>query len=489
MMKLLKTSQNIFKCSKILRFSSQTNAQIIDEYRKNWTLYDFRNPQFRYQLATSINNIKSQKLENPNKVFTKENSTTVKNILSSVKQDQDLGEVIHIIQKLIQDVEISFDEEWSSFNQNKYVQDLHSNEAFSILLKNLEKEIDQIDDYQVLCSLFHVLGNFHVSLKSPVMSKMYVKIMEYAAIIDLDSLVLFIQGLNKSIGYTGIYYDIISIISSRPFQKILSKLESIIDEATSPKDILQICLLLRFINPIQPDKKFNQFLTKCNHLTDEGILDPSKANSPEELQDILDCYLQITDLGNYFLYNAIPCKYVNELTTFLDHLGSSRSIILARRISYQGYPAETFNKVLNHLQKLADTSKSTVFMRSVARFFSKHGIPNKSLGLMEKQVEETLERYGEAALAYESYGRLYQILSRSQEKDCDQKRNQLLDDFLSVSMAYQVNLAFCYKLNFKFTILPTEISERHWKSYTFHKNILSTDKNQSSGSQQGFLAQ
>merc|ERR1712223_561103 len=109
-MKLLKTSQNIFKCCKILRFSSQTNAQIIKEYRKNWTLYDFRNPQFRYQLATSINNIKSQKLENPNKVFTKENSTTVKNILSSVKQDQDLGEVIHIIQKLIQDVEISFDE-------------------------------------------------------------------------------------------------------------------------------------------------------------------------------------------------------------------------------------------------------------------------------------------------------------------------------------------------------------------------------------------
>ena len=482
MMKLLKTSQNIFKCSKILRFSSQTNAQIINEYRKNWTLYDFRNPQFRYQLATSMNNIKSQKLENPNKVFTKENSTTVKNILSSVKQDQDLGEVTHIIQKLIQDVEISFDEEWSSFNRNKYVQDLHSNEAFPILLKNLEKEIDQIDDYQVLCSLFHVLGNFHVSLKSPVMSKMYVKIMEYAAIIDLDSLVLFTQGLNKSIGYTGIYYDIISIISSRPFQKILSKLELIIDEATSPKDILQISLLLRFISPIQPDKKFNQFLTKCNHLTDEGILDPSKAKSSEELQEILDCYLQITSSGQKFPNNTIPSKYVNELTTFLDHLGPSKSMILARRIFYQGYPAETFNKVLNHLEKLADTSESTVFMKSVARFFSKYGIQNKSLGLMEKQVEEQLERYAESDLAYESYGILYQILSRSQEKDCDQKRNQLLDDFLSVSIAYQVNLVLSYQIYFQFTFLPAEISKRYWKSYTFHKNILSTDKNQSSGS-------
>ena len=440
MMKFLKTSQNIFKWSKVLHFSSQTDAQIINKYTKNWTWNDFRNPQFRHQLAASMNAVNSQKFENPSTLFEKENSTTVKNVLSTVRLDQDFGEVIDDIQKLIQHVEISFDEEWSSFNKNKFVQDLHSNEAFPILMKNLEKGIDQIDDYKVLCSLFHVLGNFHVKIKSPVMSKMYVKIMEHAEIIDLDSLVLFIEGLNKSIGYTGIYYDMLSIIASRPFQKVLSRWESIIDEAASPKDILHIGILLRFIRPMRPDKKFSQFLARCNQLTDEGILDPSNGKSPEELEVILDCYVLIIGLGIQFPNHIIPYNCVNELTAFLDNLGAASCTILARRIFYQGYPAESFNKVLKHMKNLADTSDSTVHMRSVANFFSKYGIQNKSLGLIEEHADEALENYVDRTLAYDDYGRLYHILSRSQEKDAAKKRNQLLDNFLSVSNVSQLIL-------------------------------------------------
>ena len=177
---------------KVLHFSSQTNTQILNEYRKSWTLHDFRNPQFRHQLAASMNIANnSQKLENPSKLFEKENSMTIKNILSTVKLDQDVSEVIDVIQKLIQQVQVDFDEEWSSFNQNKFVQELHSNDAFHILMKNLEKGIDSIDDYKILCSIYHVLGNFHVKVKSPVMSKMYIKVMEHAEEIDLVSLVLF----------------------------------------------------------------------------------------------------------------------------------------------------------------------------------------------------------------------------------------------------------------------------------------------------------
>ena len=40
--------------------------------------------------------------------------------------------------------------------------------------------------------------------------------MEHAEEIDLESLDLFTDGLGKSIGYAGIYYNVLSIISSRP---------------------------------------------------------------------------------------------------------------------------------------------------------------------------------------------------------------------------------------------------------------------------------
>ena len=107
---------------------------------------------------------------------------------------------------------------------------------------------------------------------------------------------------------------------------------------------------------------------------------------------------------------------------------------------YQGYPAESFYKVLKHMKNLADTSDSTVHMRSVANFFSKYGIQNKSLGLMEEHADEALENYADRTLAYDDYGRLYHILSRSQEKDAAKKRNQLLDDILSVSIAIDFSL-------------------------------------------------
>ena len=433
MMKFLRTSQNILKWNKVLHFSSQTNTQILNEYRKSWTMYDFRNPQFRHQLAVSMNIANNQKLDYPSKLFEKENSTTIKNILSTVKLDQDIGEVIDVIQNLIQQVEIDFDEEWSSFKQNKFVQELHSNEAFPILMNNLEKGIDSIDDYKILCSIYHVLGNFHFKMKSPVMSKIYVKVMEHAEEIDLESLVLFIEGFSKSIGYTGIYYDMLSIISSRPFQKILSRWGLIIDEASSPKDILQISILLRFIHPIKPDKMFNQFLAKCDQLTDEGLLDPRKAKSPEEIQVILECYIMIAGLGKYFPNHTILNKYIDGLTGFLDHLGPARSTILANKLLYQGYPAESFNEVLRQLKKFANTADSPVYMRGVTKFLSKYGIQNNSLELMEEHFDEKLEDYANDDLAYIGFGRLYRILSFSQENDATKKRNQLLDVFLSVS--------------------------------------------------------
>ena len=169
-------------CTSASLSNSNSNIQLLRN--------DFRNPKFRNQLANSLC-LKTSLDEQ------REAEDTIENILDSVHHGQEIGETLYSIQRLLY-LKIDPYEPWKRINQNKFLHNLHNHANFKIFLMNLEQIVYELD-WKTACTLYCIMGNLHMPLKSPLMSKLYIKIINHTDDIDLKEFELFVEGISKTL--------------------------------------------------------------------------------------------------------------------------------------------------------------------------------------------------------------------------------------------------------------------------------------------------
>ena len=395
---------------------------------------DFRNPKFRNQLANSL--YLQTSLFDEHQI----SEDTIENILDSVHHGQEIGEILDSIQRLLY-LNIDPYESWR-INHNKFLHGLHNHENFKILLRNLEQIVDELD-WKMACTLYCIMGNLHMALRSPLMSKLYIKIMNHADEIDLEGFASLVNGMGKSIGYEGSYFRILSIMTSRPFQRLMSRYKTFVDSVKSPEEILLLNSITKYsiFRPFPErnscNKNTNYALEIFSKMLDLGILNPKNTKTKEDLKLTLDCLVVILSFyGKYGCkaqFNSLEEKCLQNLSDHVKDLNPKNCAILVNHLSKGDVESpQIFNDVVQQLKRLVDIAQSAEQVKTAATILSKFGLTNDSHKLSEEGHE--LEEFAERFTMGRTHSNRLLILNRSQSIDAKERSNLLADNILDVSI-------------------------------------------------------
>ena len=399
---------------------------------------DFRNPKFRNQLANSLYLTTSLLDKN-------ENEDTIESILDSVHHDQEMDEILNSIQRILC-LNIDPHENWR-INHNEFLYGLHNHDNFKTLLRNLEKIVDELD-WKMACSLYCIMGNLHMALRSPLMSKLYIKIINHTDDVDLKGFDLFVAGISKSIGYEGSYFRILSIMTSRPFQRLISRYKNFVDSVKSPEEIIQLISVSKYciFRPRMQisvskgntsNKDIDYTLEKISKMLDQGILNPQNTMTTEDLYVTLDCLAVVLSFygkhGYKSQFYSLEKKCLQNLSDHIKDLNPTNCALLVNQITKGDFESpQILNDVIQQIKRLVEVAGSAEQVRSTATILSKLGLTNDSHKLFEE--DHDLEEFSERFIMGRTFSNNLLILNRSQSLDAKEKSNLVADNILNVSV-------------------------------------------------------
>lgn len=407
---------------------------------------DFRNPKFRNQLANSL--YLTTPLLNDH-----QNEDTIESILDSVHHDQEMGEILNSIQRILC-LNIDPHENWR-INHNKFLYGLHNHDNFKTLLGNLEEIVDELD-WKMACSLYCMMGNLHMALRSPLMSKLYIKIINHTDDVDLKGFDLFVAGISKSIGYEGSYFRILSIMTSRPFQRLISRYKNFVDSVKSPEEIIQLISVSKYciFRPRMQisvskgntsNKDIDYTLEKISKMLDQGILNPQNTMTTEDLYVTLDCLAVVLSFygkhGYKSQFYSLEKKCLQNLSDHIKDLNPTNCALLVNQITKGDFESpQILNDVIQQIKRLVEVAESAEQVRSTATILSKLGLTNDSHKLFEE--DHDLEEFSERFIMGRTFSNNLLILNRSQSLDAKEKSNLVADNILNVSVLLFSSLDF-----------------------------------------------
>ena len=187
--------------------------------------------------------------------------------------------------------------------------------------------------------MLSILG---VDIKDPLMSKVYCKVLEHLQLQDLNELTNFICGLYNYIEFSDLIllnlkdWPVNTYARSKGFQIIMSRYKSLVDDVKDLKDLGQILYCTHFIGGMLSEDNIQHLLKKVDNLIDQGVLDPRKAETKEQLNHILDCNIRFISLGLKSKVVFIKCdtpaltKCLESMDQYIHLLDPIQVFILAR---------------------------------------------------------------------------------------------------------------------------------------------------------------
>ena len=401
----------------------------VEKYLRHLSKYN--DPKYRQMLDRTL-------ITHPidNEVF--KCTKTVEEVLDLVEDIKIPQESLHILLKL------KYLKTRLSSSQNEdterleFINYMTSHECYPLLVENLDKVIETLDSNSAPI-LFRLLFKLQFQMKSPLMNKLFVKIQTQFDVINLESLTNYISGLydynQTNLGViepvTYEEFSSVPIVGSRQFRPIFERYKSLVDSLETAQDVNEMAFCTDFMGGLLSSDKLNYFLQKYLDLLRQGTLNPKKASTPEELQDILDCSIRIASLRlkfrRHFLSDShavVEC--MQNLTPYLAHLSTTQCVILARVLMRVGKPPELFNNLVKLLKEVAqDPTKSS---EDVLFILSKLGLTSTSNADFADQVQADIGEPVDHNIGY-----MLTILSRTMD---DQAIESYLQDIIDVSATF-----------------------------------------------------
>ena len=432
-----------FNCQRILSTSLKVpySTNVIRSFRK--VKYSFRVERYLKHLSNHNDPNYRQKLDRTLITHPIDNEVlksvkTVEEVLDLVEGIKIPQESLHILLKLNDlktKISSSQDEDTERL---EFINYMTSHKCYPLLVENLDKVIETLDSHSAAI-LFRLLVNLQFQMKSPLMNKLFVKIQKQFDVISLESLTNYISGLydynQTNLGViepvTYEEFSSVPIVGSRQFRPIFERYKSLVDSLETARDVNEMAFCTDFMGGLLSSDKLNYFLQKYLDLLSQGTLNPKKASSPEELQDILDCSIRIASLRLKFRHHFLSDSHavvecMQNLTPYLAHLSTTQCVILARVLMRVGKPPELFNNLVKLLREVAqDPTKSS---EDVLFILSKLGLSSTSNADFADQVQADIGEPVDHNIGY-----MLTILSRTMD---DQAIESYLQDIIDVSATF-----------------------------------------------------
>ena len=364
-------------------------------------------------------------------------ANNIEDVLNTVNENQGSSETLHTLQKIL-GLHPKLSED--------FLETMRKHESYPIFIENVGRNIAELD-VKTTCKLFFIMGTLGQDIRSPIMTKLFVKIQRNFDKIDLECLTLVFAGIMEGqyLNSSKVYFS--SFTMSRQFQQIFQQFKNFVDEAETPKDVQKLVYCISYMNVPSPEDIFLYFVSKCDKLIDEGTFDPRKATTAEELDDILDCVTYIVNLGYKFdksIYkdNGFYIKCLQLMDGYIDKLSPAQCVILSKVAEKTGKPPQIYNELIKTLKFLANEETYTKVNQNISGLLSDLSISNESHQTYMENLEEALGN------TREKYSSRWKIISRGPlNENTIEKRKSLLNHVLTV---YKDNIGELTKFSHKY---------------------------------------
>ena len=154
----------------------------------------------------------------------------IEDVLNTVNENQSCSETLHTLKKILGlHPKLSDD----------LLETMRKHESYPIFIENVGRNIAELD-VKTKCQLFLLMATLGQHIRSPIMTKLYVKIQRNFDKIDLECLALIFAGIMESQYHNSTKVQIDSFLMSRQFQQIFQQMNFFVDKAETPKDIQKL---------------------------------------------------------------------------------------------------------------------------------------------------------------------------------------------------------------------------------------------------------